>query len=98
MKQTTAIDFVDNTSTREAIIYTLRFQWHILKNITKVINKFAHHFPWVLVLVVLAVSTIVSFVKIGQARAERDSIDHKMVTIQRQLDSYKAICEGKEVK
>jgi hypothetical protein len=98
MKQTAQIDFVNNTSTREAIIYTLRFQWHIIKNITKVINMFAHSFPWVLVLMVLAVSMIVSFVKIGQARAERDSIDHKMVTMQRQLDSYRAICEGKEVK
>lgn len=96
MKQTVQIDFIDNTSTMEAISYTLRLQWHIIKNTIKVINKIAHRFPWVLIILVLAISTTVSLINIGKARAERDYYDHKLVKVEQQLNSYRAIIEGRE--
>lgn len=96
MKQTVQIDFIDNTSTMEATIYTLRLQWHILKNTIKAINKIAHRFPWVLIILVLAISTTVSLINIGKARAERDYYDHKLVKVEQQLNSYRAIVEGRE--
>lgn len=96
MKQTAQIDFVDNTSTIEAIIYTFRLQWHIIKNTIKVVNKIAHRFPWVLIILVLAISTTVSLVNIGKARAERDYYDHKLVKVEQQLNSYRAIVEGRK--
>ena len=95
MKQTVQIDFIDNTSTMEAISYTLRLQWHIIKNTIKVINKIAHRFPWVLIILVLAISTTVSLINIGKARAERDYYDHKLVKVEQQLNSYRAIVEGR---
>lgn len=92
MKQST-IDFVDNTSTSEAFVYALRFQWHIIKNIAKFINKFAHRFPWVLVVVVLVASTLISYINIGTARAERDKYNKENVQLKQQVESLQNIDE-----
>jgi ABC-type multidrug transport system fused ATPase/permease subunit len=92
MKQST-INFVDNTSTSEAFVYVLRFQWHIIKNIAKFINKFAHRFPWVLVVVVLVVSTLISYINIGTARAERDKYNKENVQLKQQVESLQNIDE-----
>lgn len=92
MKQST-IDFVDNTSTREAFIYILRFQWHIVKNMAKFINKFAHRFPWVLVVIILVVSTLVSYINIGKARSERDEYNKENVQLKQQVESLQNIDE-----
>lgn len=94
MKQST-IDFVDNTSTKEACIYVLRFQWHVAKNVAKFINKFAHKFPWVLVAIILAASIIVSFINIGKARAERDEYNKENVQLKQQVESLQNIDEIK---
>lgn len=36
---------------------------------------------------ITAIVIVVSVVKVGQARSERDSYDHKMVVLQQRLDS-----------
>lgn len=87
------ITFIDNLTTRQAIVYTLRLEWHITKNIAKAIDKFVHRFPWAVLFVIVATAVTTSYVEIGKARAERDSYNQKMVQMENIIQSYEA---GKE--
>ncbi len=97
MKQT-KIEVVKEATIREAFAYTVLYSWVFWRNIWRSLNEAAHKLPWLFISAVLIISAVTSFVMIGKARAERDHYDHRMVTMQRQLDSYRALCEGKEVK
>ncbi len=85
------ISFVTNVSTREAAVYTGLFAWAFVRNVAKGVDRAAHRLPWLFVLLSIAASTAVSFVCIGQARADRDSSDKRAMMLDRQLDSYKAV-------
>lgn len=97
MKQT-KIEVVKEATIREAFAYSVLYSWVFWRNIWKNVNEAAHRLPWVFIGIVVMGAVLTSSVMIGKARAERDHYDHKMVTMQRQLDSYRALCEGKEVK
>jgi hypothetical protein len=92
--KTNNIDFIANTTTSEAAILILRLYWQVIKNITKAINAFVHKYPWIIVFVVLMTSVILSYINIGQARAERDSYNARMAHMQDTIDTYKALYGG----
>lgn len=93
---TKEITFIDNLSTRQAIDYTLRLEWRIVKNIAGAINSLVHRCPWAVLFVVVATAVTTSAVEIGQARAERDSYNQKMVQMEEVIQTYEAGHSGKE--
>ena len=95
MKQT-RIEVVEGATIKEAFAYSILYTWIFYRNIWKNINTAVHRLPWVFVGIAVMGATIVSFTLIGKARAERDYYDHKLVKVEQQLNSYRAIVEGRK--
>lgn len=93
-------EILKDATTKQAIVLIGWYQWCIVKNIGKAIDKAVHKYPWVCMIATIAIAFIISFVFISKARAERDSYNKKMVHTEMELSSYKAIFagNGKEVK
>lgn len=93
-------EVLKDATTKQAIVLIWWYQWCIVRNIGKAIDKAVHKFPWVCMAVVIVIAFIVSFVFISKARAERDSYNKKMVHTEMELSNYKAIFadSGKEEK
>lgn len=88
-----------DATTKQAIVLIGWYQWCIVRNIGKAIDKIVHRYPWVCMIITIVIAFIISFVFISKARAERDSYNRTLVHTQMQLDSYKALYgDGKEVK
>lgn len=85
-----SVSFAYNATTLEALKYSLLYAWVFLRNIGQCINRFVHRFPWVCIIAIIALSTIVCFVQIGNARAERDYYNHKNVKLTEKVASYEA--------
>ncbi len=93
-KKESKISMIENATTKEAAAYCVLYAWVIVRNLWTGFNRIVHRFPWVFMAIVIAGSTLVSVLMIGSARAERDSYSKKMVQMDRQLNSYKAIYDG----
>ncbi len=93
MEQKTTINFVDNVTTKEALMYIWRFALVVLRNLWKGIDNAAHRWPWALVGLVLIACTIMNYVCIGQARAERDHYNKENYQLTQELSKYKAAVE-----
>ena len=93
MEQKTTINFVDNVTTKEALVYIWRFALVVLRNLWKGIDNVAHRWPWALVGLVFIACTIMSYVCIGQARAERDHYNKENYQLTQELSKYKAAVE-----
>lgn len=78
-----------DATTKQAVVLIAWYHWCIVKNTAKAINKAVHKLPWLFVVLSIVISTIVSIVFIGKARAERDSYNKKLVHATQLLDSYK---------
>lgn len=89
-----------DATTKQAIVLIGWYQWCIVRNIGKAIDKIVHRYPWVCMIITIVIAFIISFVFISKARAERDSYNKKMVHTEMELSSYKAIFadNGKEMK
>ena len=88
-----------DATTKQAIVLIAWYNWCIIKNIGKAIDKVVCKFPWICIIVIISISFIANFILVAKARAERDSYNKKYVHTQMQLDSYKACYgDGKEVK
>ncbi len=83
------IDFVDNASTKEAFVYSLRFTWKFWKNIGAAIDRFVHEWPWAPIAITILTSVVISVVEIGHARAERDHYLHIYDAQRDTIDRYK---------
>lgn len=71
----------------------------ISKNLWESIDKIVRKFPWVCMIATIVIAFIVSFIFISKARAERDSYNKRNVSMQMQLESYKACYDdGKEIR
>ena len=92
---TTTIDFVDNVTSWQAVKYILRFLWVIVRNIGRAVNALVHRLPWLCIILVVAASTVTSFIYIAKARAERDAYNKKMVHLQQRCDTLSNILEWK---
>lgn len=96
--KTTRIDFVDNVSTKEAGMYTLKYGWAFAKGVCKDVNTFAHRLPWVCVAVVLIASVAVGSVLVAEARMERDHASKEMFKLQQQVEQLSCIVESNNNK
>lgn len=81
---------VTNATTKQAVVFIGVYSWVILRNTGKAINRVVHKLPWLFVVLSIVISTIVSIVFIGKARAERDSYNQKLVHVTQKLDSFYA--------
>lgn len=89
---------VTNATTKQAAVFIVAYSWVIVRNIGKAINRAVYKLPWLFVVLSIVISTIVSIVFIGKARAERDSYNKKLVHATQLLDSYKNTYGGGENK
>lgn len=90
---------VTNATTKQAAVFIVVYSWVIVRNIGKTINRAVlYKLPWLFVVLSIVISTIVSIVFIGKARAERDSYNKKLVHATQLLDSYKNTYGGGENK
>lgn len=88
-----------DATTKQAIVLIGWYQWCIVRNIGKAIDKIVRKFPWVCMVATIIISFIVSFIFISKARAERDNYNKRNVSMQMQLESYKACYDdGREVR
>lgn len=94
MKTNSTIDFVDNATTKEAAVYTVRYAYVFFRNIWRGTNNFAHRLPWVLVGLVLLVSVMVSMICVSSARIERDNSRKKQYQLQ-QVEQLSCTLETK---
>lgn len=78
-----------NATTKQAAVFIVVYSWVIVRNIGKAINRAVHKLPWLFIVLSIVISTVVSIVFIGKARAERDSYNKKLVHTTQLLDSYK---------
>ena len=81
---------IENATTKQAAVFIVVYSWVIVRNIGKAINRVVHKLPWLFVVLSIVISTIVSIIFIGKARAERDSYNQKLVHVTQQLDSFYA--------
>lgn len=96
MEQKTAINFVDNVTTKEALVYIWRFALVVLRNLFKAIDDAAHRWPWQLSGIVLVSCVITGYVLVGQARAERDHYNKENYQLTQELSKYKAAVEERK--
>lgn len=82
------IDFIDNATTKEALVYSVRYGLHFWGNIARGINRFVHRWPWIPIAAVTMTATVWSYSEIGQARAERDSYQKVYAAQRDSIDRY----------
>lgn len=70
----------------EAAQMIARYTGIILANTWRAVNRFAHNWPWVIIIATVLASTMLSVVWVGQARAERDKAVGQQWRLQRQVE------------
>jgi hypothetical protein len=90
MKKET-ISFATNATTLEALKLSALYAWVFIRNIGQAVNRFVHRFPWACIIAVIAISTMICCIKIGNARAERDYYNHQNVKLSQKVASYEAV-------
>ena len=65
---------IENATTKQAVVFIVVYSWVIVRNIGIAINKAVHKLPWLFIVITVVISSIVSFIFISKARAERDKI------------------------
>lgn len=73
-------------SSWEAAQMVARYLWIIVKNTWRAIDKFAHNWPWVIIVATIMAATVLSVYEIGQARAERDKASKTAYDLQRKVE------------
>lgn len=82
-------------TTLEAFKQIYRCIGVILSNSWKALNKMVHRYPWVFILTVAFVSSLVSIVNIGKARQERDASCKAMYKMQQKIDTLECMVDKK---
>lgn len=90
----TRIDFVDNATTKEAGIYAVRYGWAFAKGVCREVNEFVHRLPWVCLGAMLIIATLVSYVCIAKARAERDKANKAQLELQERVEQLSCAVEA----
>jgi len=73
---------IKNATTKEALTIGLLCHWVVARNTWRVIDKFAHRFPWICIGVTIATSLLVSLVCVANAKAECDKLNIEILNIQ----------------
>lgn len=84
------IEITGHVTTWEACKYILKLRVIIVRNVCRWVNKLVCSHPWICILLTIAISVIVSYVQIGNARAERDFYNKKNVKLTEKVASYEA--------
>lgn len=84
------IEIIGHVTTWEACKYILKLRVIIVRNVCRWVNKLVCSHPWICILLTIAISVIVSYVQIGNARAERDFYNKKNVKLTEKVASYEA--------
>lgn len=63
-----------------------RYLGIILSNTWGAINRFAHNWPWAVIVAATLASATLCFVAVAQARAERDKAVKRQWQLQRQVE------------
>lgn len=92
--KTTTINFVDNATTKEAGIYAMKYGWAFAKGVCREVNEFVHRLPWVCLGAMLIIATLVSYVCIATARAERDKSCKRQMELQTQVEQLSCVVES----
>ena len=92
--KTTTINFVDNATTKEAGIYAMKYGWAFAKGVCREVNEFVHRLPWVCLGAMLIIATLVSYVCIADARAERDQSCKKQMELQTKVEQLSCVIES----
>lgn len=92
--KTTTINFVDNATTKEAGIYAMKYGWAFAKGVCREVNEFVHRLPWVCLGAMLIIATLVSYVCIAKARAERDKLCKRQMELQTQVEQLSCVVES----
>ncbi len=100
--------FNDRTMTTETITFTpkqelkkgmfllVRAVATIFKGAAHLIDLSVHRYPYLWVLLILFTTFITSFVCIGRARAERDSLNKQNYELQQKVESLTNILEARK--
>lgn len=83
-------------TTKDAFKQIIKCICVILVNTWHSINKAVYKYPWVFIIAIILISSVISIVNIGKARAERDKSDKAMVTMQQKIDTMECIIESKK--
>lgn len=83
-------------TTKDAFKQIIKCTCVILVNTWHSINKAVYKYPWVFIIAITFISTIVSIVNIGKARAERDKSNKTMVEMQQKIDTMECIIESRK--
>lgn len=84
------IEITGHVTTWEACKYILKLRVIIVRNVCRWVNKLVCSHPWICILLTIAISVIVSYVQIGNARAERDFYNKKNVKLTEKVAYYEA--------
>ena len=82
-------------TSKDAFIQICKCSWVIIVNTWNSINKAAHKYPWAFILPIILITTAITIVGIGKARAERDYSNKKMIEMQMKLDTLQCVVENK---
>lgn len=63
----------------------------IFRALGGIINAIVHRWPWPVIIAILLVNVLISYICIGQARAERDHYNQENVQLHTMINSYKAL-------
>lgn len=85
-------------STSEAICTILRCHFIILRNAARAIDSVVRARPWAFIIGCVLLACIASSVGVGNARAERDHANKRMVALQDTLDNYRLLVESYQYK
>lgn len=80
-------------SVKDAFRGMIKYQFAFCYSLWRTVNSLAHHLPWLIVLVVILASFVISYVNIGQARAERDKYNKENTHLKQELESLQNISE-----
>lgn len=84
MKQ---ITFTTEATTLEALKYIGIYMWVIVRNAARCINRLVYKYPWFFIIGVMLASILLSYIFIGEARAERDSYNQQLSQVMMELKS-----------
>lgn len=83
-------------TTKDAFKQIIKCICVILVNTWHSINKAVYKYPWVFIIAIFIISSIISIINIGKARQERDSYSKHMVSMQQKIDTMECIIENRK--
>ncbi len=88
------IKFADNVTTMDALSVIAKHMAIVFRNVWRGIDNAVHKLPWVFIVLTIIIAVTVSFLYIGQARAERDKYSIENLQLTMELNEYKTSHNG----